>query len=50
MGILLEGLIFKGLRPIKPSFQQSYPQESWTSLEPFKNQALTANSEKIIAA
>ena len=48
MGIVTEGLIFKGLARITPGFQQSYPQKFWMTFKAQKNQALTANFKKII--
>jgi hypothetical protein len=47
MGTALEGLIFKGWAWAPQGFQQSYPQKIWTTFKALKNQALTANFEKI---
>jgi len=46
MGILMEGLIFKGWRGVGVGFQQSYPQKNWTAPKALKNQGLIAKSEK----
>jgi len=48
MCISLEGLIFKGWTSATQGFQQSYPQKIWIAFKASKNQALTANFEKII--
>jgi hypothetical protein len=47
MGNLLEGLIFKASSESRPSFQQSYPQNSWVKLKVLKNQQLTSCFKKL---
>jgi hypothetical protein len=47
MGNLVEGLIFKASRAVRPSFQQSYPQIFWIKLKVLKNQGLTSCFKKL---